>query len=72
MVFFDGAAQGSPYLGGAGSILLINDQIRYHLSVVLGRATNNHVELQALGMILQVALSKAISKLHIFCDPANY
>lgn len=64
--FFDDVAQGSPSKVGAGGISNLNHNTSFNISANAGPATNNHAELFALKLILQLARDMRISKLHIY------
>jgi ribonuclease HI len=66
--FFDGAAQRSPSIGGAGGILHVSQSHSFSFSAGLGEATNNFSELMALYLLLLLALENNITHLNIYGD----
>ena len=47
-MFFDGASQGDPPIGGAGGVIFIDGTNKISFKLGLGRATNNKAKLSAL------------------------
>jgi ribonuclease HI len=66
--FFDGAAQGTPSLGGDEGIIFLSEDKSISFSARLNQATNNYIELMALKLTLLLEKEKGISHLNICGD----
>jgi len=67
-VFFDGASQGEPAVGGAGGILHLLDTHFFKFAAGLGRSTNNKAEIFVVFLVMRCAISRGILKLQVFGD----
>lgn len=71
----DGSGTGtveSPALGAVGAVLKDSKgRLLHSLSDQIGTATNNEAEYKALIAGLELALSKGVQRIRIYCDSAN-
>ena len=66
--FFDGASQGDPPLGGSGGVLYFSDKHKLQAKYAPRHCTNNKGELEALHLVLNLALNNNITQLEVFGD----
>ena len=66
--FFDGASQGDPPLGSSGAILYLPNKQKIQAKFAPGHYTNNKAELEALHLVLELALNHNINQMQIFGD----
>jgi ribonuclease HI len=68
-LFSDGACRGNPGMGGAGAVIMDDDEkIIWEGKEYLGHCTNNIAEYKALILGLKGALSHGYKKLHVYMD----
>lgn len=66
--FFYHASQGEPALGGAWGIIFSSDDVGIKFAAGLGQCSNKRAELLALKMVLQLSLSKNLTRQQVFGD----
>ena len=67
-LFFNGAIQGEPPLGGAGVVIYFSSKRKMLVKYAMGQATNNRVELATLWETLKLAHNNQIQDIQIFGD----